>query len=140
MKCPGCGQVIDETRFSADLTFCPHCGQNIKEARDTGRPQFCPYCGQKLETLTNFCPNCGKKLITAEKPAGHPAGGDTFIERTTKPIAKAIRNTFGRERQIRKLYQQWAEFSNLPPDEVPSMDELRGMSATRKEREQDSDK
>lgn len=142
MKCPGCGQVIDESRFSADLTFCPHCGHNIKESRDTGRPQFCPYCGQKLESLTNFCPNCGKKLVIREKPAAGrmPGGGETFIERTAKPIAKAIRNTFGRERQIRKLYQQWAEFSNLPPDEVPSMDDLRDMSSPKKEGKHDSDR
>jgi predicted amidophosphoribosyltransferase len=137
MKCPGCGNVIDEARFSVDLTYCPHCGQDIKAASDISHLQFCPYCGQKLTSLTNFCPNCGKKLILGEKPTRQPVH-ESFMERTAKPIAKAIRNTFGRERQIRKLYKQWAEFSDLPAEEIPSIDDLRGMSSAKKEREHDS--
>lgn len=137
MKCPACGNVIDEARFSADLTYCPHCGQDIKSSADASRLQFCPYCGQKLESLTNFCPNCGKKLVIDKKPAGQLTNV-SFIERTAKPIAKAIRNTFGHERQIRKLYQQWAEYSDLPQEEIPSIDDLRGMSSSEKEGEQNS--
>lgn len=138
MKCPACGNVIDEARFSTDLTYCPHCGQDIKSSADTSRLQFCPYCGQKLASLTKFCPNCGKKLIIDRKSPGQPAY-ESFIERTAKPIAKAIRNSFGRERQIRKLYQQWAEYSDLPQEEIPSMDDLRDMSSTGKEKEHGSD-
>jgi predicted amidophosphoribosyltransferase len=140
MKCPSCGKVIDESRFTADLTYCPHCGQDIKAAGDASRLQFCPYCGQKLTTQTNFCPQCGKKL-TLEKPSAERTICRTsiaFIERTTKPIAKAIRSTFGRERKIRKLYEQWAEFSSLPPEEIPSMDDLKDKSSEKKERDQDS--
>ena len=133
MKCPGCGKVIDEDRFSPDLTYCPHCGQDMKTAGDSNRLLFCPYCGQKLSAQTNFCPHCGKKLILDEKTAERTIS-ETLIERTAKPIAKAIRNTFGRERQIRKLYKQWAEFSDLPPEEIPSMDDLREMSSTKKEK------
>jgi primosomal protein N' len=136
MKCPACGNVIDKARFSSDLTYCPHCGQDIKAAADTSRLHFCPYCGQKLASLTNFCPHCGKKLILEKKPAGHHAR-ESLIERTAKPITKVIRNTFGRERQIRKLYKQWAEFSNLPQEEIPSMEDLRDMSPPEKERKQD---
>jgi len=137
MKCPGCGKVIDEARFSPNLTFCPHCGQDIKAAADSSRLLFCPYCGQKLSAQTKFCPHCGKELINEEKPAGQPVG-ESLIERTAKPIAKAIRNAFGRERQVRKLYKQWAEFSNLPPEEIPSMDDLREMPSTRKDKKHDS--
>ena len=140
MKCPSCGKVIDESRFSADLTYCPHCGQDMKTASNARRLQFCPYCGQKLSAQTNFCPQCGKKLILEEQPTKRKIYQTSiaFIERTTKPIAKAIRDTFGRERKIRKLYEQWAEFSSLPPEEIPSMDELRGESSAKKERNQDS--
>jgi DNA-directed RNA polymerase subunit RPC12/RpoP len=131
MKCPSCGKDIDESRFSKDLTYCPHCGQDLKAAGVTGRLLFCPYCGQELSAQTNFCPNCGKKLLLDEKSTDQPRV-KTFIERTAKPIAKSIRNTFGRERKVRKLYKQWAEFSNLPPEEIPSMDDLREMSAEKK--------
>jgi predicted amidophosphoribosyltransferase len=127
MKCPSCAKDIDESRFSLTLVYCPYCGQELKAAGEAGRLLFCPYCGQELSAQTNFCPHCGKELLPAEKPAWQPRG-KAFIERTAKPIAKAIRNTFGRERKIRKLYQQWAEFSNLPPEEIPSMDDLREMS------------
>jgi len=137
MKCPGCGKVIDEDRFSPDLTYCPHCGQDMKTAGDSNRLLFCPYCGQKLSAQTNFCPHCGKKLILDEKPAERTIS-ETLIERTAKPIAKAIRNTFGRERQIRKLYKQWAEFSDLPPEEIPSMDDLREMPSAKKGKKHDS--
>jgi DNA-directed RNA polymerase subunit RPC12/RpoP len=131
MKCPSCGKDIDESRFSKDLTYCPHCGQDLKAAGETGRLLFCPYCGQELSAQTNFCPNCGKKLLLDEKPTGR-LRAKAFIERTAKPIAKAIRNTFGRERKVRKLYKQWAEFSNLPPEEIPSMDNLRDISVEKK--------
>jgi len=36
------------------------------------------------------------------------------------------------ERKIKKLYQQWSEFSELPPEEIPSIDNLRQMSAGEK--------
>jgi predicted RNA-binding Zn-ribbon protein involved in translation (DUF1610 family) len=136
MKCPACGNVIDKNRFTSDLTYCPHCGQDIKAAADTSSLHFCPYCGQKLSSLTNFCPHCGKKLILEKKLTGQPAR-ESLIERTAKPIAKVIRNTFGRERQIRKLYQQWAEFSDLPQEEIPSMEDLRDVSSSEKEKEHD---
>jgi DNA-directed RNA polymerase subunit RPC12/RpoP len=131
MKCPSCGKDIDESRFSKDLTYCPYCRQNLKAAGETGRLLFCPYCGQELSAQTNFCPHCGKKLLSDEKPTGQPRV-KAFIERTAKPIAKAIRNTFGRERKVRKLYKQWSEFSNLPPEEIPSMDDLRDISVEKK--------
>jgi len=137
MKCPSCGKDIDESRFSPDLTYCPYCGQDLKAVGETGRLLFCPYCGQELSAQTNFCPHCGKKLTLAEKPTGQ-LRGKAFIERTAKPIAKAIRNTFGRERKIRKLYNQWAEYAQLPPDEIPSMDTLREMSADEKTKKRGS--
>lgn len=125
MKCHSCGKEIDESSFSTGLTYCPYCGHELEAAR----LQFCPYCGQKLAAQTNFCPHCGKKLALAKKKPIVEQTVKDFIEERAKPIAKAIRNTLGRERKVKKLYQQWAEFSNLPPEEIPSMDTLRQMSA-----------
>ncbi|UCG54135.1 MAG: hypothetical protein JSV32_05930, partial [Dehalococcoidia bacterium] len=51
------------------------------------------------------------------------------VEEQAKTFAKTIKNTFGRERKIRKLYKQWTEFSDLPPEEIPSVEELKKMSA-----------
>ena len=139
MKCQNCGKEIDGSLFSPDLTYCPYCGQEMRAAGEAGRLQFCPYCGQKLLAQTNFCPHCGKKLLPAEtKPAGEQTYKDLIeekaklVEEKAKTVAKAIRNTFGRERKIRKLYKQWAEFAELPPEEIPSMDTLKQMSAEEK--------
>jgi len=137
MKCYSCGREIDESRFSSGLGFCPYCGQEIKPAGGVERLQFCPYCGKKLEALTNFCPHCGKKLIQEGRTEEQPTY-ETTVKQKLSTTAKAIRNTFGRERQVRKLYRQWAEFSNLPPEEIPSEDELRRMSTARKDKKQDS--
>lgn len=131
MKCPSCNKDIDESIFSPDLTFCPYCGEKL----EVTRLQFCPYCGKKLTEQTSFCPHCGKKLaLTEKRPDGEQLVKD-FIGEKAKTVAKAIRNTFGRERKIKKLYQQWAEFSNLPPEEVPTIEELKKMSAEEKARQ-----
>lgn len=147
MKCLNCSREIDKSLFPEDLTYCPYCGQELGSASIGERLQFCPYCGQKLVAQTNFCPHCGKKLILAEtrldihdiqqmgkdfiEKKAKPIAKD-FIEKKAKPIAKAIRNKFGRERKMRKLYKQWAEYDALPPEEIPSMDTLKQMSAEKK--------
>jgi predicted amidophosphoribosyltransferase len=132
MKCHSCGKEIDESSFSPGLAYCPYCGQQLEAAR----VQFCPYCGQKLAAETNFCPHCGKKLAPVKKKAITEQAVRDFIEEKAKPIAKAIRSTLGRERKIRKLYKQWTEFSDLPQEEIPSMDTIRQMSAKEKAREE----
>ena len=132
MKCQSCGKDIDKSAFPGELVFCPYCGDKL----NTGKMQFCPYCGQKLEAAANFCPHCGKKLASATTKTGGTGGEESkdFLEDAAKSIARGIRNTFGRERKVRKLYQQWAEFSDLPPEEVPSIDELKKISAEEKGR------
>ena len=135
MKCLNCSREIDKSLFPEDLTYCPYCGQELGSASIGEKLQFCPYCGQKLVAQTNFCPHCGKKLLLAGTRFDiHDIQqmGKDFIENKAKPIAKAIRNKFGRERKIKKLYQQWSEFSELPPEEIPSMDNLRQMSSEEK--------
>lgn len=142
MKCPSCNKDIDESVFSTDLTFCPYCGGKIETINKSARLQFCPYCGQKLTTQGNFCPNCGKMLSHADgKPDSEHLTKDFIgegaktVEKGAITVVRAIRNTFGRERKVRKLYQQWAEFSNLPPEEIPTIEELKDMSAEEKGRE-----
>ena len=135
MKCLNCGREVDKSLFPEDLTYCPYCGQELGSASIGERLQFCPYCGQKLLAQTKFCPHCGKKLLLSETRFDiHDIQqiGKDFVEKKAKPIAKAIRNKLGRERKIKKLYEQWTEFSDLPPEEIPSMDNLRQMSAEEK--------
>lgn len=142
MKCLNCSREIDKSLFSEDLVYCPYCGQEMGSASIGEKLQFCPYCGKKLTEQTSFCPHCGKKLSIAERrPEGEQLVKDFIqekaktVEEKAKTVAKTIRNTFGRERKIKKLYQQWAEFSNLPPEEVPTIEELKKMSAEEKARE-----
>jgi len=142
MKCLNCNREIDKSLFSEDLIYCPYCGQEMGSASIGEKLQFCPYCGKKLTEQTSFCPHCGKKLAFAEGKADGEQLVKDFIqekaktvEEKAKTVAKAIRNTFGRERKIKKLYKQWAEFSNLPPEEVPTIEELKKMPAEEKARE-----
>ena len=155
MKCLNCGREVDKSLFPEGITYCPYCGQEMGTASIGEKLQFCPYCGQKLLTQTKFCPHCGKKLLLTStgldvhdiqkmgkdfiNKKAIPIGKD-FINKKAIPIAKAIRNKFGRERKIKKLYDQWSEFSDLPPEEIPSMDNLRQKSAEEKDkRHQQSD-
>jgi hypothetical protein len=88
---------------------------------------FCPYCGRELFDQTSFCPHCGKGLKASVKRLSGQKVGKVFLERAAKPIVKAVRDAFSSEKKTRKLFQQWSEYSELPPEEVPSMETLREM-------------
>ena len=143
MECLNCSREIDKSLFPEDLTYCPYCGEEMGSASIGVKLQFCPYCGKKLTGQTSLCPHCGKKLSSIESKGGIPdinnlkdiqQAGKDFIDNTAKPLAKKVRSVFGRERKVKKLYEQWAQFSELPPEEVPSIDELKEMSAAEKAR------
>ncbi len=143
MKCLNCNREIDISIFSQDLTYCPYCGQELGSASIGEKLQFCPYCGNKLMEQTNFCPHCGKKLtLFGAKIHGNQLVRGLLqekakmVEEQAKTVAKAIKNTFGRERKIRKLYKQWAEFSDLPPEEIPSVEELKKLSTEEEAKEE----
>ena len=141
MKCLNCSREIDKALFPEDLAYCPYCGEEMGSASIGINLQFCPYCGKKLSEHSSFCPHCGKKLLSTDSKGGMPdihnlkdiqQAGKDFIDNKAKPLARKVRGVFGRERKIKKLYEQWAEFSDLPPEEVPSIDELKDMSAAEK--------
>lgn len=132
MNCQNCGRAIDESLFPQNLVFCPYCGQNLRSAsEETERLSFCPYCGLELTEPTSFCPHCGKKLKASEKRLSGQKVGKAFIERAAKPLARAVRNAFSSEKKTQKLFKQWSEYSELSPDEVPSMETLREMTEAR---------
>lgn len=144
MKCLNCSREIDKSLFPEDLTYCPYCGEEMGSASIGVKLQVCPYCGKKLTEQTSFCRHCGKKLFSIESKGGMPdihnlkhiqQAGKDFIDNTAKPLAKKVRSVFGRERKVKKLYEQWATFSELPPEEVPGIDELKEMSAAEKARQ-----
>ncbi len=126
MQCPNCSRNIDESLFPQNLAFCPYCGQDLLPvSQETERLVFCPYCGRELPDQTSFCPHCGKQLKVSEKRLSGQKVGKVFLERAAKPIAKAVRDAFSSEKKTRKLFQQWSEYAELPPEEVPSMEALR---------------
>ncbi len=131
MQCPNCGRNIDESLFPQSLAFCPYCGQDLLPvSQETERLAFCPYCGRELPDQTSFCPHCGKQLEVSEKRLSGQKVGKVFLERlerVAKPIVKAVRDAFSSEKKTRKLFQQWSEYAELPPDEVPSIETLREM-------------
>jgi DNA-directed RNA polymerase subunit RPC12/RpoP len=123
MKCSSCGKDIDKTRFPSNITFCPFCGDELHDAGAENDMQFCPYCGEKLIISASFCPHCGKKLLVGGRsPTSKRIEARTFIEHAAKPVVESIKENLGPERKMRKLYKQWIEYSNLPPEEIPSID------------------
>ena len=126
MQCPNCTRSIDESLFSASLTFCPYCGQNLKpNGQENGRLAFCSHCGREQFAQTNFCPHCGKQLKVSEKRfSGHKVG-KAFLEQVAQPIIKVARDAFSSEKKTRKLFKQWSEYAELPLKEIPSMEALR---------------
>ena len=128
MQCPKCGRGIDGSLFPAGLAFCPYCGQNLLSiSKETEGLTFCPYCGRELLDKTSFCHHCGKELKVSKKKLSVQKVSRVFLKRLAQPIGKAVRDTFSSNKKTRKLFQQWSEYAELPPDEVPSMETLRKM-------------
>ena len=130
MKCPHCGNEIDESRFPAGLSFCPYCGDSLPAGeQEEDKLLFCPYCGQELFAHTQYCPHCGKELApaTAPSPAAADADADAPKLHETKEFigraASSIKGTFSKDRKIKKLYKQWAEHSDLPPEELAALEQ-----------------
>ncbi len=122
MKCSSCGKDIDKSRFPSNITFCPFCGDELRNTDDGNDMQFCPYCGEKLIIQASFCPHCGKKLlISGKRASSQKVEAKAFIEHAAKPVINSIKENIGPERKMRKLYKQWVEFSNLPPEEIQSI-------------------
>ncbi len=122
MKCASCGKEIDPSRFPSNITFCPFCGDELHSEDDANAMLFCPYCGEKLIIHASFCPHCGKKLLIQGKAASSGGGeARAKIQQAAKPVIESIKENIGPERRMRKLYKQWIEYSNLPPEEIPSI-------------------
>ena len=128
MKCPHCGNEIDESRFPAGLSFCPYCGDSLPAGeQEEDKLLFCPYCGQELFAHTQYCPHCGKELAPATAPSPAAADADAPKLHETKEFigraASSIKGTFSKDRKIKKLYKQWAEHSDLPPEELAALEQ-----------------
>ncbi len=133
MKCSSCGKDIDRSRFPSNITFCPYCGDELRNADEANAMQFCPYCGERLIIQANFCPHCGKKLLTTQKSASvEKTKPQAFIEHAAKPVIESLNDNLGPERKLRKLYKQWVEFSNLPPEEIPEISKVLKESTNKK--------
>ena len=136
MTCSACGKEIDKSRFPSNITFCPYCGEELHDANEANVMQFCPYCGEKLIIQANFCPHCGNKLLVMGKTMStQKVEHKDFIEHTAKPVINTLKETFGPERKMRKLYKQWVDFSNLPPEEIPEINKDLQSAKETKEKE-----
>ena len=127
MKCSKCSGDIDESLFPAGLAYCPYCGDPLPSGgpeQAITRMAFCPYCGQELTAPTRFCPHCGQNLAEhLPPPTQKGAGGRHEAVELIGRTADALKRTFGPERKRRKLYQQWAEHSGLPPEELAALEQ-----------------
>lgn len=144
MDCPKCGEYIDRSIFASDVTFCPYCGQDLKQAPPPVTLSYCPYCGQELVPGARFCPNCGKKLsLKVKRQDGVLAvgtadyqGGPPFWRKALDSTARLLTYLFTSERKTRRLYDQWAEYADLSPEEIKALEAQNEMSEEWKKREQ----
>ena len=132
MRCPHCGENIDESIFPPPLTYCPYCGQNLEASGTEGATEamhFCPHCGKELPGRVSFCPYCGGE-IAARRTTTHyeRLEGVEPAERRAKPI---IEPPPEQKKKAGKLYKEWMKYANLPPEAAPSTETPREMPAGR---------
>jgi len=109
---------------------------------------FCPNCGVKVDERDNFCFSCGAKLGEVRKRLQEEAGTSTTHEihkleepefesptaiDIDRPVTKqswitSVGALLSKTKQIlqylmtmrkRRLYEQWVEASDLPPEAIP---------------------
>ncbi len=148
MECPKCGEYIDRSMFSSEITFCPYCGHDLKSFPPPVNLAYCPYCGQELIPGALFCPKCGKKLALKgrKREPSQPSpesylyssdapSGSSWFQRTTDKITRFLTYLFSSERKMRRLYGQWAEYANLSPEEISALEAQTEMSDEWKRKE-----
>ncbi len=114
------------------MNFCPNCGNRVGE-----EDNFCFSCGAKLEearirlqekadtstTHEIYVPEAPESesppAMHSDRPMTKPSW-TTYMEKLVTRIAYIIK--YLRTRRKRRLYRQWVEASDLPPDTIP--DEL----------------
>ena len=109
---------------------------------------FCPNCGVEVDEMDNFCFSCGANLDEVRKRLQEGADTSTTHEihepeepelesppaaHIDRPVAKQSWITFvgtllSKTNQMlhylktmrkRRLYEQWVEAANLPPEAIP---------------------
>ena len=127
MDCPKCGEYIDRSIFASDVTFCPYCGQELVPGA-----RFCPNCGKKLSLKVKRL-DSGSASGTADY---QHTGGPSFWRKTLDSTARLLTYLFTSERKTRRLYDQWAEYADLSPEEIKALEAQNEMSDEWKKREQ----
>jgi predicted RNA-binding Zn-ribbon protein involved in translation (DUF1610 family) len=149
MDCPKCGEYIDRSMFTSDVTYCPYCGQDLKEPTPQVNLAYCPYCGQELIPGALFCPKCGKKLAARTRRKERPqnldaktylvyedqSSGPSWFKRACGNITRFLTYMFSSERKMRRLYGQWAEYADLSPEEIQALETQTEMSDDWKKKE-----
>ena len=148
MECPKCGEYIDRSMFTSDVTYCPYCGQDLEYTPPPVNLAYCPYCGQELIPGAMFCPKCGKKLAVKNKKRERSVpsastyqtyedepSSPSWFKRTSSNITRFLTYMFSSERKMRRLYGQWAEYADLSPEEIQALETQTEMSDEWKRKE-----
>jgi hypothetical protein len=135
--CSACGE-----RLLTEVSFCPRCGKSTapepKPAHllNEPAPLFAEVQMAKpaLDTLVVVPPADGLSSPPCyrqpkELPRPHEALW-TKIKKFYSLLARLVKEKLSNEGKLEKLYQTWTAEAGLPPEEIPSSNELKTLSRT----------
>ncbi|MGI2335262.1 MAG: double zinc ribbon domain-containing protein [Dehalogenimonas sp.] len=141
VTCTRCRTNIDTAIAGGDVKFCPNCGNQLFTPPPQHKTNYCPGCGKALSAPFDFCPGCGTRLndeAVADKytspedypptPAELAAAKKGFVPPPTAENSTG-HNQIVTDPKLKKLYKQWAAYSDLPEEAMPVMEKPRPVQA-----------
>jgi hypothetical protein len=142
VTCTRCRTNIDTAVAGGDVKYCPNCGGQLFTPPPQHKTNYCPGCGKALSAPFDYCPGCGTRLngeagadehISPEDypptPAEMAAAKKGFIAPPAGPSAE--HKQVVTDPKLKKLYKQWAAYSDLPEEALPVMEKPRPAQAPR---------
>ena len=136
VTCTRCRTNIDTAVAGGDVKFCPKCGNRLFSPPPEHKTTYCPGCGKPLSAPFDYCPGCGTELTGAKSSGGYTSPEDYpptpaeleaakkgFVDTTYEPKQVVT------DPKLKKLYKQWAAYSDLPEEAMPVMEKPRPVQA-----------
>jgi DNA-directed RNA polymerase subunit RPC12/RpoP len=142
--CPYCGERINERQSCEVIPFCKSCGH-----RFLTEVVFCPECGKRTSSEPAPPPELIRLEPHPEPVHQHPVEPvvsepppeeEIKPEQSNRPALAGLKAAglrvyrpletvaTGRWR-LKRLYHEWAVHDNLPQEEIPADESLKGLAA-----------
>ncbi|TFG46855.1 MAG: hypothetical protein E4H31_00820 [Dehalococcoidia bacterium] len=136
ITCTKCHASIDTAVTGGSVKFCPACGTKLFTPSHQTKTNYCPSCGKALSAPFDYCPGCGVQLNGPGAPPHSEFSEDypptaAEIASAKKSFVPVSQEQSGELKQtitdpkLKKLYKQWAAYSDLPEEAMPVMERPR---------------